>query len=199
MDRLARVWDLIVPSLTLEVLPDLVPVLLFILAGSAVAAIALGDRLGVGVLRACAWFVCLLAPMAFTLTAADGPGVVGCELGALAWESREALVSSETVANVLLLVPAGAAAVLFPSGARRLAALGTALALPFLIEFAQMVARPLGRACQVSDLVNNTAGVLLGFCLAAGIWTLWVSLRAVVRRPGVGSAAQTRVTRDRIP
>lgn len=177
MDRLARLWELIVPSLAPQVLPDLVPVLLFILAGSAVAAIVLGDRLGVGVLRAYAWFVCLLTPMAYTLTAANGPGIVGCEWGVLAWESRAALASAETVSNVLLLVPAGAAAVLFPTGARRLAALGTALTLPFLIEFAQMVTRPLGRACQVSDVVNNTAGVLVGFCLAAGVWAVWVSLR----------------------
>lgn len=199
MDRLARLWDFLVPSLAPEVLPDLGPVLLFILAGSAVAAIALGDRLGIGVLRSYVWTVCLLTPLAYTLTAANGPGIVGCELGVLAWESREALASSETVSNVILLMPAGAAAVLFPTGARRLAALGTALALPFLIEFAQMVTRPLGRACQVSDLFNNTAGVLLGFCLAAGMWTVWVSLRTAVRRPAARAVPPQTVTRDRIP
>ena len=176
MDRLVRLWELLAPPLVPEVLPDLVPALLLILAGAALVAVIVGDRIGVGVLRAYGWLVCLMVPVAYTLTAAVGPGIVGCELGVLPWESRWALISPETTSNILLLVPAGAATILFPSGERRLAALATALALPVLIEFGQMVTRPLGRACQVSDVVNNDVGVLLGFWLMSGAWVVWSSL-----------------------
>lgn len=122
------------------------------------------------------WLLSLLVPLAYTLSATRSGGLPGCELGLLPWESRAALFSRETRSNVVMLIPAGSAVLLFPSGSRRLAALGAALALPMAIEVTQMVVRPLGRACQGADLFNNVAGVVLGFWLAAGLWVLWVAL-----------------------
>ena len=179
VDRLERLWGILALPLMPDGLPDLIPALLLIVAGAAVVAVMVGDRIGVGVFRTYGWLVCLMVPVAYTLTAATGPGIVGCELGVLPWESRGALVSPETTSNILLFVPAGAATILFPSGARRLAALATVLALPVTIEMGQMITRTLGRACQISDVVNNEVGVLLGLWLASGVWVVCSSLRSV--------------------
>ena len=50
--------------------------------------------------------------------------------------------------------------------------MGAAL-LPFAIEFVQLAATPLGRACQGADVVDNMLGLALG--LAAGWTCLWIS------------------------
>ena len=193
VDSFGGLRESLTPYLAPEALPSLVPVLLFVLAVSAVAAIALGDRLGIGVIRGWVWVTCLLLPMAYTLTATTWTGSFGCEVEL--FPGGAAAISGEALANVILTVPAGAAAMLFPVGARRLAALGSALTLPFLVEFAQMLSPPLGRGCQVSDVITNMVGVALGFCLAAGLWALWGSLRAV---PGKGlPTAAGRAARER--
>ena len=126
------------------------------------------------------WLVCLLAPLVYTLSATRSTGTLDCEWGQPIGALRGALlVPGETRSNIVLTMPAGAAALLFPSGHRRLAALGAALCLPVAIEITQMLAVGLGRGCQVSDMVNNILGVLMGFWLAAGVWTLWVAWRGV--------------------
>ena len=138
------------------------------------------------------WLVCLLAPLVYTLSATRSTGTLDCEWGQPIGALRGALlVPGETRSNIVLTMPAGAAALLFPSGHRRLAALGAALCLPVAIEITQMLAVGLGRGCQVSDMVNNILGVLLGFWLAAGVWTLWVAWRGVGAAAGVAAVTHS--------
>lgn len=179
MERLDRLWDQFSVPLIADRLVNFVPNLaITVTVGLAIGAWA-APRLGLQHRASGAlWLTCLLLPLAYTLSAARGVGVAGCELGLAPWESRTALFSYETRSNVVMLIPAGAAVLLFPSGPRRLAALGTALALPAAIEVTQMVVRPLGRACQMADVFNNVLGVVLGFFVAAGVWVLWVSLES---------------------
>ena len=176
VERVEGLWDQIsvplLPSSLVNFLPNLAITLALGMLIGAWAAPRLGlSRRATGAL----WLACVLVPLAYTLSATRSGGLGGCEVGLAPWESRSALLAHETRANVVMLMPAGAAALLFPSGPRRLAALGAALALPAAIEVTQMVVRPLGRACQGADVFNNTLGVLLGFWLAAGVWVLWVA------------------------
>lgn len=191
MEYVERLWD----QFSLPLLPEGLVNFLPNLAVTFALGIAIGawfaPRLGLTHrLTGALWLACLLAPLAYTLSAARQEGVAGCAVGLAPWESREALLSRETRTNVAMLMPAGAAALLFTSGPRRLAALGAALALSPAIELTQMVVRPLGRACQGADVLNNTIGVLLGFWVAAGVWVLWVSLAGSGRggpKPVTGS------------
>jgi hypothetical protein len=173
VERVERLWDQfsvpLLPSSLVNFLPNLAITLLLGILIGAWAAPRLGlSRRATGAM----WLAALLVPLAYTLSAAGSGNPTGCEMGLAPWESRSALLSRETRANIVMLMPAGAAALLFPSGPRRLAALGAALALPAAIEVTQMVVQPLGRACQGADVFNNTLGVLLGFWLAAGVWVL---------------------------
>lgn len=188
VERLQWLWDQVsiplLPSRLGNFLPNLAITLIVGMLIGAWAAPRLGlSRRTTGAL----WLTCVLVPLAYTLSATQGGGVAGCEMGLAPWESRSALLSGETRANIVMLMPAGAAALLFPSGPRRLAALGAALALPAAIEVIQMVVRPLGRACQGADVFNNTLGVLLGFWLAAGVWVLWVAWSGEAGRQPAGS------------
>lgn len=92
------------------------------------------------------------------------PGMGTCDLSQLDRPSlRQMFRFDETGLNVLLFVPLGVT-VGFASSPRRLVALlGASLALPCVIEAVQMVATPLDRACQSSDVINNVSGVLVGF------------------------------------
>jgi len=196
MDRLAQLWERLAPPLLPAGLPDFVPNLLLTVLIAVVAGALAAPRLGLRHRALGAmWLLCLLAPLAYTLSATRNGGAAGCQLGLAPWESQTALLSAETRNNIALLAPAGAAAFLMPAGARRLAALGAALAMPLLIETTQMIVRPLGRACQVSDIVNNTVGVILGFVLAAGVWAVWDS----IRRLTTGTAQQSLTNDTGLP
>lgn len=127
------------------------------------------------------WLICLLAPLAYTLTATASGGLTGCDITGLPWDSRSALFAPNTRMNVVMMIPAGAALLLLPRGAFRLAGLGISLALPIAIEFTQM-APFLRRGCQFADVVTNQAGVLIGWCLAAGLVTAWQSWRVAEGR-----------------
>jgi len=190
VERVERLWDQfsvpLFPSNLVNFLPNLAVTLILGLLIGAWAAPRLGlSRRATGAL----WLACLLVPLAYTLSATRSGGIAGCEVGLVPWESRSALLSRETRANIVMLMPAGAAALLFPSGPQRLAALGAALGLPAAIEVTQMVVQPLGRACQGADVFNNTLGVLLGFWLAAGVWVLWSAWGGESGRHGAPTGA----------
>lgn len=205
MDRWVLPWDFWSVPFVPGGMPGFWPNFMATVVIAALVGAALAPRLGLSNRALGAvWLFCLLAPLAYTLTSAHVTAT-GCDVGLLPWESRSALLAPETRANILLTVPAGAAALLFPSGHRRLAALGAALSLPIAIELTQLLVGSLGRACQVSDIINNTIGVLLGFWLAAGVWTLWVALRGSDVRGsgprgsgtrGAGEAAQAQSSTD---
>jgi len=83
------------------------------------------------------------------------------------------LTLGTTSLNVILFVPLGILiALLRRSRATAFAIIGAAL-LPLAIESTQLVATPLGRACQGADVVDNMLGLALG--LAVGWSCVWIS------------------------
>lgn len=178
MGGLDRFWDLwglpVLPYSINEFLPRFA-----ITVGIAnLVGMLAARRLSLTRSRAVLWLVCLLAPLAYTLSPSGFEGGSGCTMGLTPWQFPGAIFALDARSNVLMLVPAGAAAFLLTSGARRLAALGAALCLPLVIELVQLVAPSLGRSCQLFDVVYNLTGVLAGFWLVAGVVVLRDTLRA---------------------
>lgn len=172
-----RFWDLwglpVLPYSLAEFLPRLaVTMVLALLVGRVAAA-----PMGLSPRRAIVWMLCMLAPLAYTLSPSGFDGGSGCTLGLTPWQFPAAIFALDSRANVIMLIPVGAAAFLFKEGARRLAALLTALSLPLVIELVQLAAPSLGRSCQFFDVVYNITGVFAGFWLVAGT----VALRDAVR------------------
>ena len=158
----STVW----PSSLGGLLPNLLATALLAILFGVVAA----PRLRLSHLAAVCWFLCTSAPVALTWTAADGdPQPLGCAWGAGWWELTRFFTDADIVPNIVLLVPAGAAAVLFPRGSRRWAALLVALAIPVIIETGQAVMPWLNRTCQVGDVGNNALGVLVGFVVGVSV------------------------------
>ena len=101
----------------------------------------------------------------------------GCDLsriGPAAW--REYVHVDETSLNVLLFIPLGAFIGMLPRSSYRWPIVIGAIILPFVIEGFQLVATPLGRACQSGDVVDNLLGLALG--LGAGLTAVWIGRRA---------------------
>lgn len=109
-----------------------------------------------------------LAGAAFVLTVCLWPGDTGTFRhrepfeGFLGWTGSPV----ETLANVVLLVPLGAAVASLSARRWRHPAAGLVLALPFLAEGLQGAVESLHRQSSVVDLAANLAGAALG--LAAG-------------------------------
>ena len=85
--------------------------------------------------------------------------------------------------NVLLFVPLGIAVMFIGRSRLRLVAIVGAIALPWVVEGTQHLVAPLERDSQWQDVIDNTAGVLIG--LAIG-WVAqhWWSRCSSVDRPG---------------
>jgi glycopeptide antibiotics resistance protein len=95
------------------------------------------------------------------------------------------LTLGTTSLNVILFVPLGISIALLPrSPAIAFAVFGAAL-LPLAIESSQLVATPLGRACQGADVIDNMLGLALG--LAAGWTGAWIS-RRLSKQPHRGTS-----------
>lgn len=109
-----------------------------------------------------------LAGAAFVLTVCLWPGDTGTFRhrepfeGFLGWTGSPV----ETLANVVLYVPLGAAVASLSARRWRHPAAGLVLALPFLAEGLQGAVESLHRQSSVVDLAANLAGAALG--LAAG-------------------------------
>lgn len=121
--------------------------------------------------RVAMWLLTMAMPLAYTWTVANGTGTPGCHWGQPPWNVVPQANNPEITFNILMLVPAGAAAWLWPDGPRRLAALVCALVTPAVIEFGQYLLPQLHRACQAGDIINNVIGALVGWSLVAGVWT----------------------------
>ena len=178
MSGFDRFWDLwglpVLPYSLSEFLPRLAITVVIAVAVGLVAA----TRLGLSRRRAIVWLLCLLAPLAYTLSPSGFEGASGCTLGLTPWQFPGAIFALDSRANVLMLIPAGAAAFLFADGIQRMAALVTALSLPLVIELVQLAVPGLGRSCQLFDVVYNLTGVLVGFWVVAGVLVLRDSIRA---------------------
>ena len=75
--------------------------------------------------------------------------------------------------NVALYLPLGLAIGMLPGGWARRGLIVVGLLLAPAIELTQLLVRPLGRACQTSDMSDNITGLLIG--LVAG----WLIARAI--------------------
>lgn len=159
-----------------------------LLLGSVVAvviALAVAPKVQLARWRVALWLGSLLLVPAATWTIPHHAGALStslrwCTQGQIPRPSMLTQgASQEVVSNLLLTVPAGAAVVLWPIGAPRLAALCVALAVSPTIEAVQLVPE-LQRGCQFGDVVNNSIGVLIGFALAAGLAAILSSWHASV-------------------
>lgn len=119
--------------------------------------------------RVALWLLTLAMPLAYTWTVATGDGTPGCHWGQPPWDFVPQAAKPEIAFNILMMVPAGAAAWLWPDGPRRLGALVCALVSPAFIEFGQYLLPQLHRACQAGDIINNVIGALVGWLLVAGV------------------------------
>lgn len=159
-------------------------------------ALALRHRLGwptAAALTGLLWWLVVIGVV--TLIPAEGaPGIVPAEdrletcgaIGGPAPEGFWILTSGQRLLNTVLFLPAGAlvvvasarqprwALLLVPIGLGLLAAYSTA------IELVQLEAARLDRACDVTDIVDNVSGALVGALLGVGLALL---LRPW-RRPG---------------
>jgi len=79
------------------------------------------------------------------------------------WQFR---FPSESLLNILLFVPLGAALGWCPPSRPKRIALIAAYAMPFAIEAIQLVVTPLGRECQSSDVIDNLTGLTIGVLVA---------------------------------
>lgn len=154
---------------------------------AAVVARPLARRVGVPALGAAAWLVALGVVVTLTMTpGASWAPVTERTCSLTTWAPLEpgALLGiDQRGANVLLLVPLGLLSAL-PRARRTLAAaLGTALAVPFVAETFQFLVPALARVCDVEDLADNLTGAVAGAVLGLVLRAWWV------RRAARGEAA----------
>jgi hypothetical protein len=167
-------------------LPWLVPGIAIALVVSIVGSDNLGRWLGIR--RSVAWFLLLslgvilsgtLSPLAGVEAVGDGTAR-SCDLTRTWLASESEVVNGPDVAlNVMLFVPVG-----FALGTSRLSwrtalVLVLAIAIPFAIELTQLLVASLHRACQSGDIVDNLAGLSVGF-IAGAVAALLVP---PIRRP----------------
>lgn len=177
----AHIRDVIPPVIP-KGLPEFAPNLLLTLLMAAVIAGALFIPMKMSWQRLALWLAAILLPLAYTWTASAAAGTPGVTIGNLPWDLlAPSGPNYEVLYNIELLIPAGAAAFLWPAGPRRAAALVCAMALPPMIELGQLTFPHLGRACQLGDVMNNELGVIIGWCAAAGMVAAWRSFVPAVQ------------------
>jgi hypothetical protein len=92
-------------------------------------------------------------------------GAVGtgtCDLSRIGIASLADLALGDPAFNILLYIPLGLGIGLVPWSRRQMAMIATAIVLPFAIEWTQMVAISLDRACQSADISDNLSGLVIG-------------------------------------
>ncbi len=170
------------------------PNLVFTIAVAIALAAALAGTRHVSMLRTMVWLLAMLVPLAYTWTEAAGSGTAGCHWGQPPWDFMPYATNPEITRNIALMVPAGAAAWLWPTAHERLSALVCALAAPTVIEFGQYLVPQLHRACQAGDIINNMMGALLGWSMVAGFWAMWTLARGPDHPKAQARSARTNRT-----
>jgi glycopeptide antibiotics resistance protein len=134
-----------------------------------VVARPLGRLLGTSPVVAWALVVSVGITLAATLTPLGGELELGaqggqaCDFGRIGLPPLEEFLRiDDTSLNVALFVPLGVVIGLLPRSGRKLVVLGGAIALPFVIEMAQLLLVALNRACQSADVFDNLTGLALG-------------------------------------
>ncbi|WP_328331532.1 VanZ family protein [Kribbella sp. NBC_00382] len=123
----------------------------------------------------------LLMPAAFALILAATlsptshrlPGIGSCGTHLT---TTGGLTSIQGLLNVLLFIPA--AGLLTLASGRPADGIAAGIGMSAAVEAVQALIPPLGRSCQLHDLIANTGGAFAGVGLAAG---LQVALRAATR------------------
>ncbi|UZN03249.1 VanZ family protein [Cellulomonas sp. S1-8] len=161
----------------------------------ALIALPLARRTRLPVTGVVVWLVALGVVASLTLTPRTALRPVTERVCALdSWaplDLHSVLVLDQRAANVALLVPLALLCAL-PRDRRLLgAALGFAVALPFVVEGVQYALPGLARVCDSNDLVDNLLGVALG--AATGLVVRAVS----PPRPGSGRRDVPREDRPR--
>ena len=81
---------------------------------------------------------------------------------------RLPLTSDDPVLNILLFIPLGISIGISRSP-RRARLIIAAVALPFVVELAQLLLPVLDRSCETGDVVDNLTGLVLGLAVGATI------------------------------
>ena len=123
----------------------------------------------------------LLLPAAFALILAatlspTGNRPVGMGVCGMHLTTTGGLTSMQGLLNVLLFIPA--AGLLTLASGRPADGIAAGIGLSAAVEAMQALVPPLGRSCQLHDLIANTLGAFAGVGIAAG---LQVALRAAIR------------------
>lgn len=126
----------------------------------------------------------LLPILVLTLTPSRRSVTFGC---AIDWSPQ--LTAPEPLANVLMLVPFVLALAVATGKPVRAALAGSGLS--FGIELVQAVVTPIGRSCDTSDWIANTAGSLIG----AGLAAIGIGFAGWQRRQAEADAARP-ITRE---
>jgi hypothetical protein len=154
--------------------PGFLPGLLISVVVGAIARRPVARRLGMSGLEAWVLIVSTGAVLAATLPpGAEAPTSLikdGCDTSRLGPAPISAYLRFGTTSlNVLLFVPLGWAVTRIGRPRIRAVAVLLAVLLPIAIEVTQLVAAPLGRACQVPDVIDNLIGLGIGMALGFGV------------------------------
>jgi VanZ like family len=165
---------------------------------SLALCIPVGRALGIAVANA--WLLVFSLGIIFSATLtpsleATSYGALGtgrCDLSRFTPLSLGQLLAfDEYSLNVLLFVPLGIAIGCILRDRYQSTLAVAAVALPFAIEWIQLVVVQLDRACQSGDVVDNLLGLTIGLIagsLVAGVWRAIARVRSGRRRPGVPPA-----------
>jgi glycopeptide antibiotics resistance protein len=157
------------------VLPWFLPgVVVSIVVGAALSR-ALARRLDIG--RPLAWVIIVAVGiiLAATLTPLRGSinfdaTSTGCDLSRIGPAPLRVLLRFDDESlNVALFIPLGIAIGVVPRLGPRIGLIAAAAALPFAIEYIQLVAPALDRGCQSGDVVDNLSGLVIGLVIGAGL------------------------------
>lgn len=144
---------------------------------AAVVARPVGVWCGRSRVFGCAFALSVLVVVAFTWTPAAARADVGrgCMPLDVAGFVAGLQGVSDVSLNALLCVPAGVLVVWVLPWRRALAVAVVLCVAPAGVELVQLVVPDLNRTCQVSDVVANCVGVLVGTACGAGV--RWVAVR----------------------
>jgi hypothetical protein len=167
--------------------PWFLPGVVLTIAVSALVCTRVGRWLGAGPVRT--WW--LLSGLGFVVVTTLTPqrdaiehGAIGsgtCDLSRTWFAPLDFYRgANDSAENILLFVPLGIAIALLPGRLRRVA-IPAGLLLPIAIEVLQRQATFLNRSCQSADVVDNTAGLLIGLAIGAAM-TLALALVQGSRR-----------------
>lgn len=167
-----------------------VPLLLLAVVAAVLLAAPVGRRVGLGRTGALLLLLAVLGPLVLTL----GPQLpldldAGRQCADRVRPYRWWGQGGEEVANALLLLPLGLLPPLLLRPRRAVVVLGVAAGLPLAFELTQYALPVLGRECDLTDVLLNGSGLVVGAVLGV--------LGALLRRVMVDGVTAARVRRPR--